>query len=74
MILGGSERQISIETYEDKISRRLEAYQKCVNRIDDYLEYRYVRDDVAAVRTKLLGFLNDLTNDLRVGTEPKKPE
>ena len=42
---------------------KLEAYQKCINEIDDYFEYRYVsvedREFVLKCLARLLERLND---------------
>jgi len=42
----------------------LEAYQKCVNHIEDFLEYRYLNYNVDKVRTAVLSHITKLAKDL----------
>lgn len=43
----------------------LDEYQKCVNQIDDYLEYRYKLDNAEKVRKTVLSFIDQLTKSLK---------
>ena len=43
----------------------LTEYQKCVNQIDDYLEYRYKLDNAEKVRKTVLGMIDNLTKSLK---------
>lgn len=43
----------------------LEAYQKCVNDIDDFLEYLYSHYTKEEIRAFILNHINTLTRDLR---------
>ena len=42
----------------------LEAYQKCVNHIEDFLEYRYLNYTVDGLRTVMLSHITKLAKDL----------
>ena len=49
----------------------LEAYQRAINKIDDYLEYRVYGDEgdsstdtVLNIKDKVMGIIDDLTTDI----------
>jgi hypothetical protein len=44
--------------------KRIEAYQKCVNKIDDFLEYRYANYTKEEIRTAILSHIFKLNKDL----------
>ena len=43
----------------------LSSYQKCVNRIDDYLEYRFKMDSKETVVKNVKKMISDLTKELK---------
>lgn len=42
----------------------IEHYQKCINKIDDYLEYLYKSDDKEKVRKKILSYIDELSEKI----------
>lgn len=42
----------------------LEAYQRAVNKIDDYLEYRYASSNIMDMRKTVYGILEKLNEEL----------
>ena len=52
------------------VSMQLEAYQRCVNRIDDYLEYAWRAEmSMEALRDRIRDEFAELTRDLVRATE-----
>jgi len=42
----------------------LEEYKKCINKIDDYLEYIYRSDTPEEIRNRILHYLSELEDAL----------
>ena len=51
---------------KDKI---LEAYQRGVNQIDDYLEYRYLYDTPGKIKDTIMGFIDGITEQIDIQKE-----
>jgi hypothetical protein len=49
----------------DKANEVLAIYQKCVNNIEDYLEYRFSKDDAVEVRNKVMKYIDNVTESLK---------
>lgn len=48
-----------------KVNARLEVYKRAVNRMDDYLEYRYKTDTIEGIRNKMLANFDSITRGLK---------
>lgn len=46
------------------VEKMLEAYQKCINKIDDFLEYRYSSYTKEEIRTAILSHITKLSKNL----------
>jgi hypothetical protein len=55
-----------LEAKLEKTNQRFLLYQKYVNQIDDFLEYAYKEKSVEEIKEIILGFIDNLTNRLRV--------
>ena len=42
-----------------------EKYQKCINRIEDYLEYRFQNDDPEKIKMIIMLFIDSMTSELK---------
>jgi hypothetical protein len=60
-----SKKNIDIEIFEK--------YEKCINRIQDYLEYRFKNDDPEKIKMIIMLFIDSMTKELS-GYEPSLPE
>ena len=52
-------------TIDGKDTLYLKEYQKCINRIDDFLEYQYRELDNEQIKNRMTQFIDDLTVSLR---------
>lgn len=50
----------------------LSHYQKCVNKIEDYLEYRYRGDTPDKIKEKIMGHIDELTENIALDNEKKE--
>lgn len=57
---------MGLDQKQEKInSIRLTLYEKCVNKIDDYFEYRYKSDDMTGNRDFVIAAIDDMTIKLK---------
>ena len=49
----------------------LEIYQSCINKIDDFLEYRWQNFEKTDVRSRILGYIDELSEDLKNRSQSK---
>lgn len=57
------EQAVKILENKQKI---LYEYQKTINKIDDYLEYRYKSDNKETVKKNIINIIDNLTDELRI--------
>lgn len=68
-ISANSSNEEKVDSMNDKI---FEKYEKCINQIQDYLEYRYALVDREDVRRTVLNYIDNMTDEISIMRNKEK--
>lgn len=49
----------------------IEEMQRCINKIDDFLEYRYLNYTPDGIKKEVISYINEMTNNLKKAVDKK---